>query len=117
MSDEPNIGEATTDLLKELVTEVRYLRQRMEQLESENASLTKAMDDPETLMKKAGWLKAVTPLADEAFDPLNREAGDAPSFTSGFGTEMLNKGEELKQWQEMEDAMPHHTTPSSIKYR
>jgi len=117
MSDEPNIGEATTDLLKELVGEVRHLRQRVEQLETENASLSKAMDDPETLMKKAGWLKAVTPLADEAFDPLNREAGDAPSFVTGFGTEIINKGEELKQWQEMENAMPSHTSPSSIKYR
>jgi|TARA_B100000497_G_C7524723_1_gene318635 DNA gyrase inhibitor GyrI len=116
MSD--NAGEATADLLKEMVGELRHLRQRVEQLETENATLSKAVDDPETLMKKAGWLKAVTPLSAEVYDPLNREAGDAPSFVSGFGTEMLSKGmDELKQWQEMEDAMPSQTSPSSIKYR
>jgi len=101
-----------------MVGELRHLRQRVEQLETENATLSKAVDDPETLMKKAGWLKAVTPLSAEVYDPLNREAGDAPSFVSGFGTEMLSKGmDELKQWQEMEDAMPSQTSPSSIKYR
>jgi hypothetical protein len=117
MSEQSNIGEATTDLLKELVGEVRYLRQRMEQLEAENATLSKAMDDPETMMKKAGWLKAVTPISAEVYDPLNREAGDAPSFVSGFDSEVINKGDELKTWQDMENAMPSHTSPSSIKYR
>ena len=113
-----NAGEATADLLKEMVGELRQLRQRIDQLEAENASLTKAVDDPETLMKKAGWLKAVTPLSDEVYDPLNREANDGPSFVSGFNNEMLNKGQaELQEWQDMEKAMPSHTSPSSIKYR
>jgi len=116
MSD--NAGEATADLLKEMVEEIRHLRKRVEQLESDNSILAKAVDDPESLMKKAGWLKAVTPLSAEVFDPLNREMGDSPDFVSGFKSEMLNKGmAELEEWRQMENAMPSHSTPSSIKYR
>ena len=112
-----NAGEATADLLKEMVEEIRLLRKRVEQLESDNSILAKAVDDPESLMKKAGG-SAVTPLSAEVFDPLNREVGDSPDYVSGFQSEMLNKGmAELEEWRQMENAMPSHSTPSSIKYR
>ena len=112
-----DIGEATADLLKEMVEEIRTLRKRVEQLESDNNVLVKAVDNPETMMKKAGWLKAVTPMAEEVFDPLQREQGD--TFTSAFNSESIVKsqGDQLREWEEMESNMPSTTSPSSIKYR
>jgi len=117
MSDD--IGAATADLLKEMVEEIRTLRKRVETLESDNSSLLKAVDDPETMMKKAGWLKAITPLADEVFDPLNRAGQDEQIF--GFNQDMITKSssrdDELKAWQEMEDSIPTPSSPSAKTYR
>lgn len=123
MSEELSVGEATADLLKELVAEVKSLRAEVTSLKTENATLTKAMDDPATMMKKAGWLRAVTPMADEVFDPLNRDIGDSGSFTSAFNSgdgSMITKrsaDEELRVWQTMEAAMPPKSSPSSQTYR
>ena len=115
MSNE-DIGEATADLLKEMVEEIRGLRQRVEQLESENESLVKAVDDPQTMMRKAGWLKAVTPMPDETFDPLNRSAHDEQVF--GFNQDLITKGQSaLDEWREMEDSMPNKSSPSAKTYR
>ena len=110
-------GEATADLLKEMVEEIRTLRKRVETLESHNSSLLKAVDDPETMMKKAGWLKAMTPLADEAFDPLNRAGQDEQIF--GFNHDLISKSrdEELHEWKQMEEAIPTPSSPSGKKYR
>jgi len=118
MTDEDlSIGESTAELLKEMVEEIRTLRQRVESLESQNTSLVKAVDDPETMMKKAGWLKAETPQPEEVFDPLQREEADA--FISGFDSGSISKShdEELRDWQDMENALPASTDPSSLKYR
>jgi lactate dehydrogenase-like 2-hydroxyacid dehydrogenase len=117
MSEE--IGEATADLLKEMVEEIRTLRKRVEQLESNNNSLIKAVDNPETMMKKAGWLKAVTPLAEETFDPLNRSGNDEQVF--GFNQDMISKStsrdDELHEWRQMEQAIPTPSSPSAKTYR
>tara|TARA_R110000824_G_scaffold3689_5_gene17455 strand:+ start:8864 stop:9211 length:348 start_codon:yes stop_codon:yes gene_type:complete len=112
-----DIGEATADLLKEMVEEIRTLRQRIDHLESNNNALVKAVDDPETMMKKAGWLRAVTPMAEEVFDPLQREQTD--TFTSAFNSESIVKSQsdELREWEQMESDMPTPSSPSSIKYR
>ena len=101
-----DIGEATADLLKEMVEEIRTLRQRIDHLESNNNALVKAVDDPETMMKKAGWLRAVTPMAEEV-------------FTSAFNSESIVKSQsdELREWEQMESDMPTPSSPSSIKYR
>ena len=48
MSEEAS--QEQIDILKELVTEVRILNQRVQALEAENNSLQKAMSDPEMLM-------------------------------------------------------------------
>ena len=103
-----DIGEATADLLKEMVEEIRTLRKRVEQLESNNNVLVKAVDNPETMMKKAGWLKVVTPMADETFDPLNREIGDGnqsfagPFQGSGDTFQKQDRHTELEAWKEAE---------------
>lgn len=72
------------DLLKEVVAEMRTLRERITSLEAENSALQKAMLDPETLMRKAGWQKVTTPHADETFDPLNRSVPSESQFDSPF---------------------------------
>ena len=111
------IGEATADLLKEMVEEIRVLRKRVEQLESDNNSLIKAVDDPETMMRKAGWLRAITPMADEAYDPLNRSNGDEQIF--GFNQDMISKSrdQEIHEWRKMEQAIPPSSSPSAKTYR
>ncbi len=111
------IGEATADLLKEMVEEIRTLRQRIDHLESNNTKLAKAVDDPETLMKRHGWLRAVTPMADETYDPLNRSGNDGKTF--GFNQDIISKSrdDELHEWRQMEDAMPASSSPSATTYR
>ena len=116
MTEEINAGEATAELLKEMVEEIRTLRDRIETLESHNTSLLKAVDDPETMMKKAGWLRAVTPMADEVFDPLQRDLGE-DTFTSGFDSISKSRDEEIKDWEEMEKSIPPLKNPSALKYR
>lgn len=117
MSEELTVGDATAELLKELVSEVRTLREKVHSLEQQNSTLSKAMDDPETMMRKAGWLKAITPMADEVFDPLQRD--DVDTFTSAFNTESIVKShsDRLDEWKEMEKAIPPTKTPSALKYR
>lgn len=122
MTEELSVGEATAELLKELTDEIRRLNSRIESLEQREAVLVKAMDDPATLMQKAGWLRATTPLADETFDPLQRDSSDGPAFTSAFNSgdgALISKShdERLREWQEAEAAMPAKISPSSRNYR
>ena len=111
-----DVGEATADLLKEMVAEIRTLRERISSLESHNDTLQKAVADPETMMKKAGWLKAVTPLAEETYDPLNRSSSDEQVF--GYNQDMITKGQTaLDQWKEMESSITSQKSPSAKTYR
>ena len=67
-------------------------------------------------MRKAGWLKAVTPMADETYDPLNRAASDEQVF--GYNQDMLTKGQtELDEWKEMETSIKSVKSPSAKTYR
>tara|TARA_R110000744_G_scaffold345674_4_gene451103 strand:+ start:166 stop:489 length:324 start_codon:yes stop_codon:yes gene_type:complete len=88
------------DILKELVTEIRILNQRVHALETDNSSLAKAIDDPEMLMRKHGWKKFTTPHADETFDPLNRQIPTDNTPFSGSGEMFLkSRDETLKDWE------------------
>jgi len=91
------------DILKELITEVRVLNQRVQALEAENSSLQKTMSDPEMLMRKQGWKKFTTPHAEETFDPLNRQVPIDTTPFSGSGDLFLkSRDEQLREWEEAE---------------
>ena len=91
------------DILKELITEVRVLNQRVQALEAENNTLAKAMNDPEMLMRKQGWKKFTTPHAEETFDPLNREVPlDSTPFSGSGDLFLKSRDEQLREWQEAE---------------
>jgi hypothetical protein len=99
MSDE----QEQIDILKELITEVRVLNQRVQALEAENNTLAKAMSDPEMLMRKQGWKKFTTPHAEETFDPLNRQVPIDTTPFSGSGDLFLkSRDEQLRKWEEAE---------------
>lgn len=99
MSDE----QEQIDILKELITEVRVLNQRVQALEAENNTLAKAMSDPEMLMRKQGWKKFTTPHAEETFDPLNRQVPLDHTPFSGSGDLFLkSRDERLREWEEAE---------------
>ena len=84
-----NAGEATADLLKEMVEEIRLLRKRVEQLESDNSILAKAVDDPGIIDEEGRVAQqAVTPLSAEVFDPLNREVGDSPDYVNAVSIQI-----------------------------
>ena len=101
MSEEAS--QEQIDILKELVTEVRILNQRVQALEAENNSLQKAMSDPEILMRKQGWKKFTTPHADETFDPLNRNVPvDATPFAGSGDLFLKSRDERLREWEEAE---------------
>tara|TARA_R100001510_G_C7656408_1_gene216392 strand:+ start:7030 stop:7371 length:342 start_codon:yes stop_codon:yes gene_type:complete len=107
MSDTDMQKQAEIDLMKEMVEEIRELRERVVSLESQNQMLTKSLDDPETMMRKAGWLKVVTPMADETYDPLQRDVGDgSQSFTGPFqgtgNTFQKSRYDQLEEWKEAE---------------
>jgi|TARA_R110000787_G_scaffold37741_8_gene95694 hypothetical protein len=105
MTDESQELEQV-ELLKELVGEVRNMRQRIESLESENANLRKSVDDPERMMKQAGWLKFETPHASETFDPLHRTASDDSQFSTPFQGSgdlfLKSRDEQLRGWEDAE---------------
>tara|TARA_R100000388_G_C7132764_1_gene106240 strand:+ start:258 stop:572 length:315 start_codon:yes stop_codon:yes gene_type:complete len=99
MSDE----QEQIDILKELVSEVRALNQRVQALEAENSSLQKTMSDPEMLMRKQGWKKFTTPHADETFDPLNRQVpADTTPFSGSGDLFLKSRDEQLREWEEAE---------------
>jgi hypothetical protein len=105
MTEEVSNEQAQVELLKELVGEVRQMRQRIEALEHENSNLRKAVDDPEILMRSHGWKKFTTPHADETFDPLNRAIADNSFSTpfEGSGDLFLkSRDEQLREWEEAE---------------
>ena len=94
------------DILKELISEVRVLNQRVQALEADNNNLAKAVGDPEILMKKYGWKKFSTPHADETFDPLNRQVPVDNSPFSGSGELFLKSRDEvLREWEDAEKAV------------
>tara|TARA_R110000803_G_scaffold123820_7_gene191672 strand:- start:1150 stop:1476 length:327 start_codon:yes stop_codon:yes gene_type:complete len=103
MSDETD----QVNLLKEMIQELKHLRGRVSTLEKENTVMLKAVEDPETLMKRHGWIKAITPHADETYDPLNRtvesDFTDSTSPFSGSG-ELFTKSryDELEEWKDAE---------------
>tara|TARA_R110002096_G_scaffold73787_2_gene174911 strand:- start:18371 stop:18703 length:333 start_codon:yes stop_codon:yes gene_type:complete len=109
MSDE--IQKTELDVLKQVVGELRSLNERLAFVESENNDLRKAMEDPEAMMKKAGYLRYSTPHPAETFDPLNRGLGNDNEIVGPFaGTgETFQKSksryDELQEWIEAEEAM------------
>lgn len=103
MSDETQ----QVELLKEMVQELKTLRERIDVLEKENTVMQKAVEDPETLMKRYGWIKSTTPHADETYDPLNRSAAEHSSSSTGpfsGSGELFTKSryEELEDWKQAE---------------
>jgi len=101
MSEEDN--QEHIDILKQVITEVRILNQRVQALEAENNTLHKAMSVPEMLMRKQGWKKFTTPHADETFDPLNRTVSVDNTPFSGSGDLFLkSRDERLREWEEAE---------------
>ena len=106
MSNEDTTTAEQVELMKELVGEVRNMRQRIEALEQENSNLRKAVDDPETIMRKHGWKKFQTPHADETFDPLNRAVADSSAFSSPFEGSgdlfLKSRDEQLREWEDAE---------------
>jgi len=91
------------DILKELITEVRVLNQRVQALEAENNTLAKAMNDPEMLMRKQGWKKFTTPHAEETFDPLNRQVPlDTTPFSGSGDLFLKSRDEQLREWEDAE---------------
>ncbi len=102
--------DESLEILKKVVAEMRYLSERLANVENENSTLRKAVNDPETMMQKAGWLKITTPHASEAFDPLNRAEGDDMGVGLPFeGTgqvfqKSLSRYDELQEWIEAEEA-------------
>ena len=104
MTEEDNSAQQV-ELMKELVGEVRNMRQRIEALEQENSSLRKAVDDPETIMRKHGWKKFQTPHADETFDPLNRDVADnafSGPFDGSGDLFLKSRDEQLREWEAAE---------------
>ena len=99
--------EDALELVKELIAELKAVKGRIGQLEAENHRLTKAVEDPQIMMQKQGWMKFVTPHADETFDPLNRDAdigGTGPFAGSG---DIISKSrfDELQEWEDAEREM------------
>jgi predicted RNase H-like nuclease (RuvC/YqgF family) len=107
MSEEET--QVSIEMAKELLEEVKILKQRIENLEAENDMLTKRAEDPTKMMKEQGWQTFVTPHADETFDPLNRDISDSDSFKGPFSGsgEMIVKSryEELAEWEDAEREM------------
>jgi hypothetical protein len=102
MSEEQN----ETDLLlvvKELTAAITGLNGRIAALEQDNGQLRKAVEDPEILMKKHGWIKFTTPHADETFDPMQRPVPDISGPFSGSGDTFLkSRDETLAEWEAAE---------------
>ena len=104
MSDDT---EDALSLVKELIAELKAVKGRIGQLEAENLRLMKAVEDPQIMMQKQGWMKFATPHAEEAFDPLNRDAdigGTGPFAGSG---DIISKSrfDELQEWEDAEREM------------
>lgn len=98
--------EGHIELLKEVVAEMRTLRERINSLEQENSDLQKAMLNPEALMRKAGFQKFTTPHADETFDPLNRSAPSESQIDSPFSGSgdvfLKSRYDQLAEWEAAE---------------
>ncbi len=100
------------DIAKAAIEEAKALKEQLEIVKMENAELRRAVDDPTKMMKAQGWMRFITPHAEEAFDPLNRNAGDEQSFSGPFAGsgDMITKGaqsryDEIREWEEAERMM------------
>lgn len=104
MSDDT---ENALELVKELIAELKSVKSRIGQLEAENHRLTKAVEDPQIMMQKQGWMKFVTPHADETFDPLNRndDIGGTGPFAGSGDVIAKSRFDELQEWEDAEREM------------
>ena len=103
MSDEHNYEDLLL-VVKELTAAISSLNGRIAVLEQDNGQLRKAVEDPEILMKRHGWIKFTTPHADETFDPMQRPVPDMDSSPfSGSGDMFLkSRDETLAEWEAAE---------------
>ena len=103
MSDEDET-QISIDMVKEMLEEVKILKQRIEHLEAENFDLQKTAEDPTIMMRKQGWQSFVTPHADETYDPLNRDMVDMEIGPFAGSGDMITKSrhEELQEWEDAE---------------
>ena len=107
MGDEET--QESLSMVEEMIAEVKVLKTRIENLESENDMLIKNQEDPAIMMRKAGWISMVTPHAAETFDPLNRDndmSGASVGPFAGSG-DMITKSrfDELRDWEDAERSM------------
>ena len=103
-----NKAEDSVELMKEMVEQIQSLNARIDALERERSVMSKAVDNPEVLLKRWGWQKFTTPHADETFDPLNRTVPDSSSIGPFSGSGDLfrkSRSEELEEWKNAEKAV------------
>lgn len=101
--------EDAMEIAKAAIEEAKSLKEEIRILKMENKDLRTAVNDPTKLMKVQGWMRFITPHADETFDPLNRSGGD-DSFSGPFtgSGDLISKAtryEELKEWEDAEREM------------
>tara|TARA_Y100001963_G_C6745342_1_gene431282 strand:+ start:788 stop:1120 length:333 start_codon:yes stop_codon:yes gene_type:complete len=100
------------DIAKAAIEEAKALKEELQLVKMERDELRKAIEDPTEVMKSQGWMQYITPHAEEAFDPLNRNASDEQSFSGPFqgSGDLITKGarsrfEEIREWEEAERMM------------
>ena len=91
---------ATERLMTTLISKMESMDSDLQSLKRENAMLRKAVNDPTTLLRKAGFIATMTPLSEDVeTDMFRSDEGVLLKANDSFTNEEIH----LMSWEEIHD--------------
>ena len=101
LADEPSTTER---LMNALITKMEGMDGDLQLLKAENQRLRKAFNNPEALLKKAGFVRTSTPLSEDLLpDPFRNDAGLLIKNETGFMMPQSNEEFHSMSWDDIHE--------------
>ena len=101
LADEPSTTER---LMNALITKMEGMDSDLQILKAENARLRSAFNNPEVMLKKAGFVKTATPLSEDVLpDPFRNDEGLLMKNETGFLMPQSNEEFHEMSWDKIHE--------------
>ena len=101
MAEEPSTTER---LMNTLITKMEGMDTDLQLLKAENQRLRSMFSNPEAMLKKAGFVKTITPLSEDVLpDPFRNDEGLLMKNETGFMMPQSNEEFHEMSWEEIHE--------------
>ena len=101
MGEEPS---STERLMNALITKMEGMDSDIQLMKAENQRLRKAFNNPEALLKKAGFVRTSTPLSEDLLpDPFRNDEGLLMKNETGFLMPQTNEDFHSMSWDDIHE--------------